>query len=203
MTEEDLPRIAAWLRLPHVARWWTPDTTADAELGTYRLRIGPDAMRDTIMLTVLRDGQPIGWCQWYLWAEYPDEEAAMGARPGEAGVDYAIGDPAWIGHGTGTELISALVTEIWRLHPGAGVLVGPDAANIASRRVLEKNGFELVEVRPVATEPTDAPVAIYRLPGPPAPHSAPTSGSGSAPGPGGIVRASHACRWRSRRGASS
>jgi hypothetical protein len=29
--------------------------------------------------------------------------------------------------------------------------------------VLEKNGFELVAVRPVATEPTDLPMAIYRL----------------------------------------
>jgi predicted acetyltransferase len=43
------------------------------------------------------------------------------------------------------------------------MLVGPDAANTASRRVLEKNGFELVEIRPVATEPSDAPIAIYRL----------------------------------------
>ena len=49
--------------------------------------------------------------------------------------------------------------------PGAGLLAGPDAANIASRRVLEKNGFGLVAVRPVETEPSDRPVAIYRLPG--------------------------------------
>jgi aminoglycoside 6'-N-acetyltransferase len=166
MAEEDLPRIAAWLLLPHVARWWTPDTTAEAELAKYRRRIGPE--RDTIMLTVLRDGEPIGWCQWYRWATYPGEEAAMGAREGEAGIDYAIGDPAWIGRGTGTELISVLVAEIRRHHPGADVLVGPDAANTASRRVLEKNGFELVAVRPVATEPGDAPVAIYRLPAVPA-----------------------------------
>jgi RimJ/RimL family protein N-acetyltransferase len=48
------------------------------------------------------------------------------------------------------------------------MLVGPDAANTASRRVLEKNGFELLEIRPVATEPSDAPIAIYRLPAEPA-----------------------------------
>ncbi|MGN6681548.1 MAG: GNAT family N-acetyltransferase [Streptosporangiaceae bacterium] len=138
MTEEDLPRIAAWLRLPHVARWWTPDTTAEAELAKYRLRIGPDGLKDTIMLTVLQDGMPIGWCQWYRWADYPDDEAAIGARAGEAGMDYAIGDPSWSGRGTGTELIAVLVSEIRRQHPGAGMLVGPDAANTASRRVGEK-----------------------------------------------------------------
>jgi hypothetical protein len=32
--------------------------------------------------------------------------------------------------------------------------------------VLEKNGFELAAIRPVATEPTDAPLAIYRLTSP-------------------------------------
>jgi aminoglycoside 6'-N-acetyltransferase len=164
MAEDDLPGIGAWLGLPHAARWWTPDTTAEAELAKYRQRIGPDALDDTVMLTVLHDGRPIGWCQWYRWADYPDEQAAMGARDGEAGMDYSIGDPAWIGHGTGTELIAVLVQEIRREHPGAGMLVGPDEANIASRRVLEKNGFELVDIRPVATEPSDAPIAIYRLP---------------------------------------
>ena len=168
MAEEDLPSIDGWLRQPHVARWWTPDTTAEAELAQYRLRIGPDALTDTIMLIVLQDGRPIGWCQWYRWADYPDEQTAIGALDGEAGMDYAIGEPAWVGRGTGTELIAVLVTEIRRQHPGAGVLVGPDATNIASRRVLEKNGFELVEIRPVATEPSDAPIAIYRLPAAPA-----------------------------------
>jgi len=75
-----------------------------------------------------------------------------------------IGDPAWIGHGVGTELIAALVAEVRHQYPAAGVLVGPDAANAASLRVLEKNGFEFVAVRPVTTEPSDAPIAIYRLP---------------------------------------
>jgi hypothetical protein len=46
---------------------------------------------------------------------------------------------------------------------GTGALTAPDAADAAARRVLEKNGFGLVAVRPVATEPTDAPMAIYRL----------------------------------------
>ena len=164
MTEDDLPAIAAWLALPHVARWWTADTTAEAELAEYRQWVtGGDPA--TIMLMVLLDDVPVGWCQWYRWADYAAEAAEMGARDGEAGIDYAIGDPGCIGRGLGTELIAALVTEVRRQLPGAGILVDPDAANTASRRVLEKNGFELVSVRPVATEPGDAPMAIYRLPG--------------------------------------
>jgi hypothetical protein len=43
------------------------------------------------------------------------------------------------------------------------VLIAPEAANVPSRRVLEKNGFHLVEVRPIATEPHRRPMAVYRL----------------------------------------
>lgn len=164
MTEGDLPAIAAWLALPHVARWWTAGTTAEAELAEYRQRVsGGDPA--TVMLMVLRDDVPVGWCQWYRWDDYPAEAAQMGARGGEAGIDYAIGNPEFIGRGLGTELIAALVAEVRRQHPGAGIMADPEAANTASRRVLEKNGFELVSVGPVATEPGDAPMAIYRLAG--------------------------------------
>jgi len=169
MTGDDLPAVEAWLGLPHVARWWTPGTTAAEEIAKYRRRVGPQERPATIMLMVTWDGTGIGWCQWYRWADYPAEAAAMDARAGELGIDYAIGDPAWIGRGAGTTLVTALVTEGRRHFPGAGILAAPAAANAASRRVLEKNGFHLVAVRPVATEPGDAPMAIYRLPASPRP----------------------------------
>jgi aminoglycoside 6'-N-acetyltransferase len=169
MTEEDLRAVEAWLGLPHVARWWTPDTTAGEEIAKYRRRIRPQERPATIMLMVTWDGADIGWCQWYRWADYPAEAVAMGARAGELGIDYAIGDPAWVGRGAGTTLVAALVTEARRHHPGAGMLVAAAAANAASRRVLEKNGFGLVAVRPVVTEPSDTPMAIYRLPASPPP----------------------------------
>jgi hypothetical protein len=44
MTEDDLPAVQAWLRLPRVARWRTPPTTAEPEIAKYRRRInGPVA----------------------------------------------------------------------------------------------------------------------------------------------------------------
>lgn len=166
MTGADLPAVDAWLRLPHVARWWTPDTTAEAEIAKYQERVRPGNRPATHMLMVTLDRRPVGWCQWYRWADYPADAHAIGARDGEIGIDYAIGDPAQIGRGIGTTLIATLVGEIRRRHPGAGILADPDAANTASRRVLEKNGFHLVAIRPVATEPNDSPTAIYRLSSP-------------------------------------
>ena len=165
MTEHDLPLVGDWLRQPHVAAWWIPDTTTEAEVAKYRERIGGGQDLATHLLTVSVDGMPVGWCQWYQWAGYPAEAEAMEALDGEAGIDYAIGDPAQIGHGTGTKLIAALVAEVRRHHPGTGILVDPDARNVASRRVLEKNGFGLVAVRPVASEATGDAMAIYRLAG--------------------------------------
>jgi len=164
MTEHDLPLVADWLRQPHVAPWWIPDTTVEAEVAEYREHIVNGQDQATHLLTVSVDGTPVGWCQWYRWADYPAGAEAMEALPGEAGIDYAIGDPAQISRGVGTGLIAALVAEVRRHHPGAGILADPDARNAASRRVLEKNGFGLVAVRPVASEPTGDPMAIYRLP---------------------------------------
>ena len=52
------------------------------------------------------------------------------------------------------------------IDPSAGLIADPDATNVGSRRVLEKNGFVLIDERPVPTEAVTAPMAIYRLAGP-------------------------------------
>jgi RimJ/RimL family protein N-acetyltransferase len=212
MTHADLPQVEVWLQEPHVARWWTPDTTAGAEVEKYRRRLGGEDDRATVMLIIIEDGEAIGWCQWYRWDRYPDDAEAMGALPGEVGIDYAIGDPGAVGRGLGTEMIAVLVAEVRLHHPGAGVLVDPDAANQASRQVLERNGFELVAVRTVASEPSDHPMAIYRRPAAPGagdrPLSwAPPSPQRPAPGPVLLVDAANVVGsrptgwWRDRAGA--
>jgi RimJ/RimL family protein N-acetyltransferase len=167
MTSADLAQVTTWLRQPHVARWWASGTTIEAQVDKYRRRVAQEDTA-TVMLVVTEDGRPVGWCQWYRWDRHPEAADATGALPGEVGIDYAIGEPGAIGRGLGTEMIAVLVAEVRRHHPGAGVLVDPDAANQASRRVLEANGFNLVAVRPVEGEPTTGPMAIYRLPGHPA-----------------------------------
>jgi aminoglycoside 6'-N-acetyltransferase len=166
MTEADLPHVRGWLRQPHVARWWPQDETAEEELEQCRQRLTGEIDDATQLLVVVECGRgAIGWCQWYPWDDEPDEARELGALPGECGFDYAIGDPAAIGRGLGTEMNAVLVDEIRRHRPRCGLIVEPDAANIASRRVLERNGFELVDVRPLAFEPHDRPMAIYRLAG--------------------------------------
>jgi aminoglycoside 6'-N-acetyltransferase len=163
MVEADLGLVEAWLQEPHVARWWLHGSTLEAELAEFSTTKLAEP-GGTSVLVVLLDDRPVGWLQWYCYDDYPDEGAAMGAAPGDLGIDYAIGDPTAVGRGIGTQMIAAAVSFLRTLRPGAGIMVDPDAANGASRRVLEHNGFELVAVRPVATEPRPDPVAIYRLP---------------------------------------
>ncbi len=76
MTVMDLPRVEAWLRQPQVARWWTPDTTAEAKVSLYRLRVTGQEPT-THMLVVTEDDIDIGWCQWYHWADFPAEALAL------------------------------------------------------------------------------------------------------------------------------
>jgi aminoglycoside 6'-N-acetyltransferase len=166
MAEADLPTVEAWIQRPHIARWWLRDTTVDAELAKYERRVAGRDPR-TRMLMVLAGDSPVGFCQWYLLADYPEAARALEAGAGEVGIDYAIADPGMTGRGLGTELVSRLVSHVRNEAPGAGVLADPAAGNVASRRVLEKNGFSLVSVRAAEGEPSDAATAVYRLPGSP------------------------------------
>ncbi len=169
MLASDLEHVGRWLHEPHVARWWLLDTTASAELAKIRARVLDGSDHATRMLTIVEetvdlsaDVCPIGWCQWYPYDAYPAAASEVGANPGDCGIDYAIGEPDAIGRGLGTDMVAALVAEARRNRPGCGVVVDPDAANTASRLVLERNGFSLVTVSPVTTGVSDRQVAIYR-----------------------------------------
>jgi aminoglycoside 6'-N-acetyltransferase len=159
---DDLALVARWLSEPHVARWYLAGSSLEREIDDVRRSVTGE--QPVHVLLVLEDGAAVGWCQWYLCDVDPDWAADIGAGPGDVGVDYAIGELACVGRGVGTELVAALVRRVKGEHPGVAFLSDPDADNVASRRVLEKNGFALVGVRSLASEPTDDPMAIYRLP---------------------------------------
>jgi aminoglycoside 6'-N-acetyltransferase len=165
MTQRDLTRVRSWLREPHVACWWLPATTIEAEIEKLRSRLIAESR--VRMLTIVESDdagtRPIGWCQWYPYDGDPEGARQVGAAPGECGIDYAIGDPDAIGRGLGTELIPLLVAEVRRHQPARGIVVDPDAANRASRRVLELAGFSPVELRPTFDRSGSGAMATYRL----------------------------------------
>jgi aminoglycoside 6'-N-acetyltransferase len=177
MGAADLGLVEAWLRDPEVARWYLTGSSLEDELDDLRQSIAGDDPAE--VLIVADPSGPIGWCQWYLCDDNPEHAAGVGASPGDAGIDYAIGEPGRRGRGVGTALIAALVAHTRHRHPDAGIVADPEASNVASRRVLEKNGFQLLAERPVASEPTPAPMAIYRLPPRTAGHRADAEDAGT------------------------
>jgi RimJ/RimL family protein N-acetyltransferase len=165
MRLDDLPLVTGWLSAPHVAPWYLAGSSVEAEAEDLRRSVSGG--EQVHVLIVSEEERPVGWCQWYLCDVDPQWAADIGAGPGDVGIDYAIGDSTRVGQGVGTVLIGALVGQVRAHHPRCVVMSDPDARNAASRRVLEKNGFELVAVQSIRSEPTDDPMAIYRLPAPP------------------------------------
>jgi aminoglycoside 6'-N-acetyltransferase len=157
LTEADLPTVTEWMRAPHVARWWheDPDTVREQYLPSIE---GSDP---TVVLIAARDLEPVGLGQWYRWDDNPVDRDIYGIPAGTVGFDYLIGHPRHCDRGLGTALVAALL----EVTPQLPVWVTPEEVNEPSRRVLEKNGFELMAVKQCQhpDEPWAGPTALYRL----------------------------------------
>jgi RimJ/RimL family protein N-acetyltransferase len=142
LTRDDLPLLVTWQAEPHVARWWDGDTsTLEAAERRYGRRIdGTDPTRLWVMEV---ERKPVGWVQDYHVSD--DEEYARLTRsPDAIGLDYAIGDPTWVGRGLAVRALWVCIRDVVRPgYPGAGtVFAAPDHRNVPSLRVLAKLGFE-------------------------------------------------------------
>jgi aminoglycoside 6'-N-acetyltransferase len=136
----DLVRLTRWLNEPHVTRFWTGPRDSEAVRAHYEPRIA--GVEPVLCRLVSWDGEPCGMFQHYRWASFPAEAARIGARPGEAGIDYLIGEPALTGRGLGPVMLGAFLEREVLADPGVtGVRVDVAAENHRSRRVLEKLGF--------------------------------------------------------------
>ena len=165
MRADDLPLVTWWLSAPHVARWYLAGSSVEEEADDLRRSVAGEQAVHPLMVA---EGEVlVGWCQWYLCGDDPAWAAEIGAGAADVGIDYAVGDASRVGRGVGTALIAELVRLVRARHPRVAVMADPNEQNVASRRVLEKNGFELVAVKAITSEPTDDPMAIYRLAAPP------------------------------------
>ena len=155
MTADDLPLVAVWLQEPHVGPWWKP-----AEIDDVTRAVRGEEPVEAWLLVL--EGEDAGYFQVYdvgYDAEYREACASVGVEAGTAGIDYLLGHPGLIGRGVGTAAIGAFVGDVvFGLGPYPAVTAGPDPANAASIRVLEKNGF--VFVGDIAT--TDGPEHLMR-----------------------------------------
>lgn len=141
MTRGDLTAVARWLAEEHVRRWWHQqgEPTLEAVSARYGPRI--DGTSTTRMWVAEVNGRSIGFVQDYRVADHPDY-ALLTAAPAAIGVDYAIGEPDWVGRGHGVRLLWAWMLKARRRFPDAPTyFAAPDHRNTASLRMLQKAGF--------------------------------------------------------------
>ncbi len=141
MTRGDLPDVTRWRQDEHVLRWWASDGEPTRELVEAAYVPNIDGRTPTRMWVVEVNGRSIGFVQDYRIGDYP-EYALLGPDPEAIGVDYAIGEPAWLGRGLGVRLLWAwMLRTRHRLPQATSYFAAPDHLNVASLRVLAKAGF--------------------------------------------------------------
>jgi RimJ/RimL family protein N-acetyltransferase len=139
LTRDDYGLLAQWLAEPHVSRWWGPTRPLDQLEADY----GPgiDGTDPTQVFVVEADGASIGMIQRYMNRDDPGWDAQV-RIPGAAGIDYYIGDPAYVGRGIGTAMISSFVATVFVAYSQAAcITAGVLRDNLPSWRALEKVGF--------------------------------------------------------------
>jgi len=141
MSRGDLSDVARWRQQEHVHRWWQSDGDPTLENVTAQYAPDIDGMTPTRIWVVELNGRSVGFVQDYRIAEYPDY-ALLTPDPAAIGVDYAIGEPAWIGRGVGVRMLWAWLLKAQHRFPEATTFFSaPDHRNEPSLRVLDKVGF--------------------------------------------------------------
>lgn len=136
VTEADKIQLYAWLKVPHVARWWVED---GEDPFTEDIPTGGD-LRQWIVRFGSRD---IAYVQDYLvhaWRDHPFAFLVPGAR----GVDMFIGPADMIGRGHGSALVRAHALRlIGEGAPAVGIDPHPD--NRRAVRAYQKAGFRILD----------------------------------------------------------
>lgn len=136
---DDLPLMHRWLATPHVNVWWHERLDLDGVRAKYMP--GIEGVEPTHVF-IIECARPIGWIQWYRWADYPKHAALVGAEPETAGIDLAIGEATALGRGLGSRAIRAFVESVVFAHPQITACISdPETANRRSLRAFENAGF--------------------------------------------------------------
>jgi aminoglycoside 6'-N-acetyltransferase len=144
----DLSRLTAWRAEPHVQEWWNPDQPApgfDEIAEKYGGRTHPASPTTPCLIEL--EGRPIGYIQFYRWAAFPKETAAMEIPAADAsyGIDVLIGDPRMVGRGLGSRAVALLCRFLAEERGASDVMLTTDVENDRAHRAYERAGFSRVK----------------------------------------------------------
>jgi aminoglycoside 6'-N-acetyltransferase len=139
VTEADLPMIAGWLALPHMAEWWGDPET---EIASIREHIDSDSVEPLI---VELGGRAIAYLQSY--DPHMEDDHPYADQPfGTLGIDISIGVPELLGLGHGPAIIRQF-TEMLFEEGALRVIIDPHPDNGRAIRAYEKAGFREIDRR--------------------------------------------------------
>jgi hypothetical protein len=129
--------------MPHVDEWWHESFDLAGVHAKYLP--GIEGTEPNHVFVIEHSSRPIGWIQWYRWADYAEHAVLLDAEPEAAGVDLAIGETEMIGLGIGSRALRTFVDSIVFTDPLISACVSdPETKNLRSLRAFEKAGFTAV-----------------------------------------------------------
>lgn len=144
LTDSDVPLVEAWLNKAHVKSWYEiPHMGVTIEDWMYEISQRDGEFSWLNYLIATWHGAPIGMCQYYKCADSGDENFGSLPIAGSYGIDYLIGEEAYIGKGLGRGIVSLLVERIFALPDAERVTADIDEENKASAGALLSCGFVL------------------------------------------------------------
>ncbi len=149
VADDDVERLAGWLRDPEVGRWWFGTRTTYDEAFVHEHVIGDPHVTYAI---VELDGRPIGFQQWY--SLQADEEAESRVEYGlddgvhAFGIDQFIGESRLHGRGIGTHQVRAVSDWLLSAQGAHLVVTDPVVENHRAVRCYERAGFRRVRILP-------------------------------------------------------
>ena len=145
LEDSDISLIERWMNKEHVKRWYEiPDLGVTINDWMFEIKERNGQFQWLTHFIVLWQGCPIGLCQYYKCAD-SDEDFGILPLTGSYGIDYFIGEEAYIGKGLGKSMIAALVDKIFSLQDAQIVTADIDKDNKASEKTLLSCGFKLLD----------------------------------------------------------
>lgn len=134
--ERDADLVSAWVRAPHVSRWWGDPVDTLREV-LARPHGGGDAL-------IVADGVPVGYVRWQM----PSRAELDGAGLHEVSdattmdIDIAIGAPDYVGLGVGSRALGLLVRDLVADRRLRTIILATSVDNLAALRAFARAGFE-------------------------------------------------------------